>query len=323
MEESKRKRPPTFKLEIPASAEKKQEMLHNLQSVREVLVRKLGRPVNNTDIMDALLNSWKLSAEDEEQSPKTPGTFINVKRGQVNQDFFVTSLSPIKKLMDITATHGRYCHGKLEVRKVTKRGHVVSLKLCCTKPGHAPHKYIWASSPYLPNGKYLINQRINHAFLCSGMLPSHYSRFCTSAGLGVLSKEKRTSFFKMYKTFVQQEYEDSISTALLEEIGMYEDLDGIDIITDARHGWRKNAKDTSVVAVGEKSHKILNCVHITTADDPVTQRHEKIGTEKIYRDLEAEQVTVQIHTHDRNLSINKMVKEIVSTTNQHDIWHGI
>lgn len=127
----------------------------------------------------------------------------------------------------------------------------------------------------------------------------------------------------MYKTFVQQEYEDSISTALLEEIGMYEDLDGIDIITDARHGWRKNAKDTSVVAVGEKSHKILNCVHITTADDPETQRHEKIGTEKIYRDLEAEQVTVQIHTHDRNLSIKKMVMEIVSTTNQHDIWHSI
>ncbi len=64
-------------------------------------------------------------------------------------------------------------------------------------------------------------------------------------------------------------------------------------------------------------------MHITTADDPVTQRHEKIGTEKIYRDLEAEQVTVQIHTHDRNLSINKMVKEAVSTTNQNDIWHGI
>lgn len=107
------------------------------------------------------------------------------------------------------------------------------------------------------------------------------------------------------------------------EIGMYEDLDGIDIITNARHGWRKNAKDTSVVAVGERSHKILNCVHITTADDPVTQRHEKIGTEKIYRDLEAEQVTVHIHTHDRNLSINKMVKETVNTTNQNDIWHGI
>lgn len=127
----------------------------------------------------------------------------------------------------------------------------------------------------------------------------------------------------MYNTFVQQEYEDSISTALFEEIGMYEDLDGIEIITDARHGWRKNDKDTSVVAVRERSHKILNCVHITTADDPVPQRHEKIGTEKNYRDLEAEQVTVHIHTHDRNLSTNEMVKETVNTTNQNDIQHVI
>lgn len=72
-----------------------------------------------------------------------------------------------------------------------------------------------------------------------------------------------------------------------------------------------------------RRHKILNRMHVTTADDPVTQRHEKAGTEFVYRDLEKEQVTVQIHTHDRNLSINKMVKENVSTTNQNDIWHGI
>lgn len=126
------------------------------------------------------------------------------------------------------------------------------------------------TSPNLPNGKYLINQRINHAFLCSGMLTSHYSRFCSSEWLGVLSKENRTSF----KTFVQQEYEDYKSIALLEKIGMYEDLDGIDIITHVRHGWRKNTKDTSIIAVETRTHKILNCVHIATADDPVTQRHE-------------------------------------------------
>lgn len=33
----------------------------------------------------------------------------------------------------------------------------------------------------------------------------------------------------------------------------------------------KNDKDTSVVAVEENSHKILNCVYINTADDPTTQ----------------------------------------------------
>lgn len=37
--------------------------------------------------------------------------------------------------------------------------------------------------------------------------------------------------------------------------------------------------DTGVVAVEEMSHKILNCMHITTADDPVTQRHVKDVTE--------------------------------------------
>lgn len=33
----------------------------------------------------------------------------------------------------------------------------------------AKQVYLRASSPYLPNGKYLINERINHAFVCSGM----------------------------------------------------------------------------------------------------------------------------------------------------------
>lgn len=150
--------------------------------------------------MDASLNFWKLAAEDEEQSPKIPGTFINVKKGPVNQDFFVTSLSNIKKLIAITAIHGRYCHGKLEVRKVRKRGHV-SLKLCCTKPGHAPHKYIWASTHYLPTGKYLINQRINHVFLFSGTLPSHYLpitpilQFCGT--WGAVERKENFFFFKL------------------------------------------------------------------------------------------------------------------------------
>lgn len=67
--------------------------------MREGLVRKYGRHVNNTNIMDALLNSWKLAAEDKEQSPKTSGTFINVKKTGMPR-LFVTSLSPIEKLME-------------------------------------------------------------------------------------------------------------------------------------------------------------------------------------------------------------------------------
>jgi hypothetical protein len=44
---------------------------------------------------------------------------------------------------------------------------------------------------------------------------------------------------------------------------LVEDLETIDIMTDARHGWHNNAKDTSVVAIGEKTHKVLKCEHVT------------------------------------------------------------
>lgn len=64
MEESKRKGPLTFKSEIPASTEKKNELLHNFQCVREVLVRIFGIHVNNTDMINALLNSSRLASED-------------------------------------------------------------------------------------------------------------------------------------------------------------------------------------------------------------------------------------------------------------------
>jgi hypothetical protein len=65
-------------------------------------------------------------------------------------------------------------------------------------------------------------------------------------------------------------------------VASYDDLETIDIMTDARHGWHNKAKDTSVVAIRENTHKVLKCEHVTKTDDLVTQRHEKIGTERIY-----------------------------------------
>ena len=129
--------------------------------------------------------------------------------------------------------------------------------------------------------------------------------------------------FSRYKHHIEAEYLYSIDTALLEEVGMYEDLSGIDIMTDARHGWRKNAEDSSVVAIGDKMHKVLKCEHVTKADDKVSQRHEKLGTERIYQYLEQKYIQVNVHTHDRNLGINKFVKDRENTVNQNDPWHAI
>lgn len=91
------------------------------------------------------------------------------------------------------------------------------------------------------------------------MLPSHYFRFVDGAGIGKISKRKRHAFFEKVKKHLQEEYKDPVYTSVLEEVASNknEELGTVNIMTDAKHGWRKNAKDTSVVAIGEKTHKVL------------------------------------------------------------------
>jgi hypothetical protein len=50
----------------------------------------------------------------------------------------------------------------------------------------------------MPNKEYLVNNRINHGIICSGMLPSHYTKFVDGAGIGKINKEKHNKFFKSY-----------------------------------------------------------------------------------------------------------------------------
>ena len=115
------------------------------------------------------------------------------------------------------------------------------------------------------------------------MLPSQYKRFATGASIGCITDEKQREHFSLYKEAMNDEYEPSVEIALQHEMSGY-DIDdnwqGINILTDARHGWRKNAKDTSVVAIGEKSHQVIQHVHVTKHDDHCTQRHEKTGHRK-------------------------------------------
>lgn len=94
----------------------------------------------------------------------------------------MTLLQAEIKLIDVSGSHRKDCEGTLKVRKVTKRSHVSSLKLVCTRGNKGKHSYMWVLSPYLPNGKCIVNEGIIYAFLCGGVLPSHYSGFCNSAG---------------------------------------------------------------------------------------------------------------------------------------------
>ncbi|CAC5400295.1 unnamed protein product [Mytilus coruscus] len=65
------------------------------------------------------------------------------------------------------------------------------------------------------------------------------------------------------------------------------------------------------------------CQHVTKADDVVSQRHERIGTDRVYTYLAEKEVAVGVHCHDRNLSINKYIREETDAINQNDTWHCV
>ncbi|CAC5384320.1 unnamed protein product [Mytilus coruscus] len=91
----------------------------------------------------------------------------------------------------------------------------------------------------------------------------HYTRFVNGAGIGCITKERRSKLFRKYKEHAENESVQSVDNTINDEISSYDDLDGINIMTHDRHGWRKNAKDTTVVALGEKTHKVMDCEHVT------------------------------------------------------------
>ena len=70
-------------------------------------------------------------------------------------------------------------------------------------------------------------------------------------------------------------------------------------------------KDTSVVGIGGRSLAVIQDVHVTKNDDHVSHRHDRLGTEMLRQ-----------NTHDRNLAINKYIRDFQKlTTAQNDTLH--
>ena len=269
-----RNRAASFRIEIPGDDGRKAEFLGKKQSVRNHLYSRFNRPVNNNEVLSEALDFWILKHTQSRVITAAPVSFAEASIHENKQKVFITAETSVQSIVDIVQNHAHNCASGLKLKKLVYRGHVALVTLNCCNQNN-PHILKWSSSPYLPNKQYLVNHRVIHGFTCSGMLPIHYKRFCNGVKIGFINKSKRKKIETHYHSHVTNVFNEFIEQALHEEIGSYEDVDGIDIMTDARDGWRKNAKDTSVVAIGEKSHKVLQCVQITKQDDIVSQRHEK------------------------------------------------
>ncbi|CAC5389744.1 unnamed protein product [Mytilus coruscus] len=237
------KRPLNFRIEIPGDETVKSRILEKLQKAKSYLTSTWNKPVNNSLIIEELLDFWikqHLGSDNSKKLHPFPSTYSQTRRQDVDQGLFVTAEKSLDTYGELFEAHTRICNRKLKVLKRTMKGHVASVRLMCTKA--QLHSYLWSSSSYLPNDDFLVNHRICHAFYSSGLLQLHYTRFINGTGIGCITKERRSKFFRKYKEHAENESVQSVDNAINNEISSYDDLDGINIMTDARHGWRKVQK---------------------------------------------------------------------------------
>ena len=135
---------------------------------------------------------------------------------------------------------------------------------------------LFVSSPVLPDGRDLVNLRITHGYLSSGLLPSQLDRFLKATTLDTHPTGRMTQNVNEYAKCVEEERIASCSAALQSECTSAGES-GIDIITDARHSTRRNSKYTDVVCICYDSHKVIDHVVVRREDDPCSQRHEMYG----------------------------------------------
>lgn len=236
----------------------------------------------------------------------------------VNEDMFLCTSSAICNLASRINNHNTLCEKQLFSKETERFGHCSVLALQCSNG----HSLRWSSSPRVEGGSFLANLRIAHGILSSGILPNQYHRVCEGAKFGKLSETSFEKISESYVTVVDHLARASEEHAIQEEIASGE-LDGIDILTDARHCWRKNAKFSDVVCLGNITHKVLRLETISKYDDPCTQRHELIGVERIYNHLDTQGCPVKVHCHDSNASVSKFIKTNRNpTVSTLDTWHA-
>jgi hypothetical protein len=230
---------------------------------------------NNADVIERALD-FLIERDCSESNER-----VEIPRFDGNHVYFMCTDSAISQLLHSVKRHHDICHSRLEFRQdqILMCGTVASFQLSCS----SGHSVSWSSSVYLPNGTFLANARWIHSCYSTGLLPGQISRFQDGLGFVAPTANHVRDLTAKYTEAVKITTGRVCDSALQEEIGLsFENGGAISILTDARHGGRRNAKDTNVVCIGHETHKVLKEQHVTKEDDECTQRHELLGTKKLY-----------------------------------------
>ena len=83
-------------------------------------------------------------------------------------------------LLRISASRGNVCSNVPASKDLRKFVQCVTMRLECEEK----HRIPWTLSPRFPNAKLLVDYRLAHAALTTGLLPVQYEQFSSVRGIG-------------------------------------------------------------------------------------------------------------------------------------------
>ena len=212
-------RAPRFSLDLPGDADVKKALKDKLSLVKTKLVGSdPSRQVTMTTVLETVLDAWIIQQlpdmPSEESSTEAVNPYTDVSQDSVNQPLFFTCQDSVNMLQNLSAEHYAKCREPLCMESHITCGHSMIVHFKC-KSGHGIH---WKSSPTLPNGRTLADQRFVFGYFLSGMLPSQYERLCDGANIGRVGPKKMDGIFKDVSKATKSERDDSCKRAVEEEI---------------------------------------------------------------------------------------------------------
>lgn len=316
------------------SEEEKIAIFNKLDAVKLTMAEKISQTSNAhvlTEVLDFYLKNHGeglLSMNDDAEVKENPPVYQFVDKDKTDEDFFLLSPTSLQNLCDRIHVHSEQndCDGKLMITDIQRFSHVGKFVLTCGK-----HELRWDTSGHVEGGLFLANVRVLHAYLASGLRYVQYDRFCSHANIGVCSDTMQNALYDRHydvtehltQKYCQDAVDEAVGIAVLKANSDQDVYHGIDIMTDARHAWRKNAAQSDVIALSCDTKKCIQAVVVTREDESISQRHEMFGIKKIYENLTSKNINVRIHSHDRNVSVNKYLREHqTEVSNANDTWHA-
>ena len=258
----------------------------------KLLMSKRVSQVSNAEVLREVFqfyteNNGGVRVEQNDHDMEAYQPYLRSPKDNCLENICLISESSLKNLVAGMSEHGLQCNEKLDIESFDTFGHVQKLNLKCQE-GHALKI---DTSSRLPGGKFLVNLRVLHGIYCSGLRYAQYERFAKFAGIGVISETAFHEIQDMYCDVTESVVNESVSEALDEEVGITvlesengDEYKGITIVSDARHGWRKNSRFSDVISLGYRTNKVVGYAVVSHGDDPCSQRHELHGVKNYTRD---------------------------------------